>query len=364
MSAFADRGLLARAGTALVLANARFWPTVAPMVSCQLNRWEQRAQHITNPDLRGLALEKLAHERFNSEVAATLATLAPPHRRRTVVKAIVAYELMYDYLDGLTELPSEDPLTRGRALYGSFIAAVQAKGSYSPPGQYDDGGYLAEMVLAVQQALAQLPASSAITRAATRAALRCAEAQLRAHAASSLGTGQLEGWAKQEAAGSDLGWRQFLAGSASSVLSVHALIAAAANDHTTSVDAEELDTVYLSTCALSTMLDSLIDYAEDAAAGHTGYLSYYQSHEQLAGDLAASARHAVEHSTAIPNGAHHVMTLVGVAAYYISDPAANSELALPITRSVQAELEPLMAPTLGVMRTWRAAKAIRARLPR
>jgi hypothetical protein len=333
------------------------------MVSCQLKRWGKRAQRIEDPHLQRLALEKLADERFNSEVAATLATLAPPHWRRTAVEAIVAYELMYDYLDGVTELPSEDPLTQGRALYGAFIAAVQEGGSYSLPEQYDDGGYLAEMVRVVKQALAQLPGASAITATATRAAQRCAEAQLRAHAASSLGAGQLEGWAKREAVGGDLGWRQFLAGSASSVLSVHALIAAASNEHTARFDAEELDTVYLSTCALSTMLDSLIDYDQDAAAGHTGYLSYYQSHEQLADDLAASARHAVEHSTAIPNGAHHVMTLVGVAAYYISDPAAKSELALPITQSVCAELEPLMAPTLGVMRTWRAAKTIRARLP-
>ena len=74
MSAFGNRGLVARAGIALVVANIRFWPTVAPLVSAQLKRWERRARVIDDPVLKKLALQKLRDERFNAEVAATLAT--------------------------------------------------------------------------------------------------------------------------------------------------------------------------------------------------------------------------------------------------------------------------------------------------
>ena len=170
-------------------------------------------------------------------------------------------------------------------------------------------------------ALAQLPARSAISDAAQGAAARCAEAQIRAHAAPSLGAGQLEEWAANQAAGISLDWREFLAGAASSVLAVHALIAAAADERTTSSEAEQLDAAYLSICALSTMLDGLVDHDRDTQAGDSSYLRYYQSHERLARDLVRAAHCAVQRSVPLRNGPHHVMTMVGVAAYYLSAPA-------------------------------------------
>jgi hypothetical protein len=353
---------------ALALANARFWPKVAPLASGQLKRWERRARAIEDPVLQSLALEKLREERFNAEVAATLATLAPKEHRRSVVEAIVAYEVMYDYLDGLTERPTGDPLREGHELYRAFTDAI-TPGPEPADGYYasrpaDDGGYLTELVAVVREALARLPATDAIAPAAGRAAARCAEAQIRAHAVPTLGTTQLEQWAASEAAGTPLGWQEFLAGAASSVLAVHALIAAAADERTTPEEAGEIDTTYLSICALSTMLDSLVDYQRDVRAGQAGYIRYYNDHDHLAKDLTNAARRAVEHAAPLRNGAHHVMTLVGVAAYYISAPTASSDFARPVTRQVRRELKPLITPTLAVMRAWRAAKRARDAIPR
>jgi tetraprenyl-beta-curcumene synthase len=363
VSAFGDRGLIVRAGVALALANARFWPKVAPLAMGQLRRWECRARAIEDPGLQSIALEKLRDERFNSEVAATLATLAPKEHRRAVVEAIVAYEVMYDYLDGLTEQPTSDPLRSGRELYSAFTDAI-TPGREPANGYYacqpaDDSGYLKELVTVVQEVLSQLPAACVIEQAAGRAAARCAEAQIRAHAVPTLGTNQLEQWAAHEAVDTALGWQEFLAGAASSVLAVHALIAAAADQRTTPAEANQIDTTYLSICALSTMLDSLVDYEHDVTAGQAGYIRYYTDHDLLATDLANAARRAVEHARPLRNGAHHAMTLVGVASYYISAPTANSDLARPVTRRVRQELKPLITPTLGVMRSWRAAKRAR-----
>jgi tetraprenyl-beta-curcumene synthase len=367
VSAFGDRRLLARAGGALVLANLRFWTTVAPLLGAQLKRWEQCAHTINDPVLHALALEKLHEERFNAEVAATLATLAPRERRKTVVEAIVAYEVMYDYLDRLVEQPTTDPLSDGRNLYRAFTDAItldsEPAGGYYTSRPADDGGYLEELVSAVRGSLARLPSTAAISLAARGAAARCAEAQIRAHAVPALGTTQLEQWARSEAQVIPLGWQEFLAGAASSVLAVHALIAAAADEHTTPRNAAEIDTAYLSICALSTMLDSLVDHQSDTHAGQVGYLRYYEDHDLLANDLARAARRAVEHTSTLPNGAHHAMTLVGVAAYYISAPTADSDFARPVTRQVRRELEPLITPTLEVMRSWRAAKRARSAIP-
>ena len=72
---------------ALALANVRYWPTVAPLAQRELRRWEQPAREVADPQLRALAFEKLTQERFNAEVAATLATLAPRTRRAESVRA-------------------------------------------------------------------------------------------------------------------------------------------------------------------------------------------------------------------------------------------------------------------------------------
>src|SRR5215207_8853347 len=129
------RGTSAATTVALVRANARFWPTVFPDVRRELRRWDRRAQAIPDGALRAQALTKLRHERFNTEVAATLATLVAPVRRRHAVEAIVALEVMYDFLDGLTEQPSPQPLADGRRLYRAFSDATAPTGPL--PDYYD-----------------------------------------------------------------------------------------------------------------------------------------------------------------------------------------------------------------------------------
>jgi tetraprenyl-beta-curcumene synthase len=367
-SAPEDRGLIARAGVALMIANARFWPSVAPAVGRELKRWERRARAIEAPDLKALALEKLREERFNAEVAATLATLAPRAHRKAVVEAIVAYELIFDYLDGLTEQPTADPLRDGHRLYRAFTDAITLRAE--PAGDYyafravNDGGYLEELVNTVREALRRLPSAAVIAHAARRAAERCAEAQIRAHAVTTLGTTQLEQWAISEAQGIPLGWREFLAGAASSVLTIHALIAVAADEHTTPEQSATIDTIYLSIAVLSTMLDSLVDHQCDTEAGRVGYMRYYTDHDLLARDLARAVRRATVHAAALRDGAHHVITLAGVAAYYISAPTADSDFAQSVTRRVRRDLEPLITPTLAIMRTWRVAKRARSAIRR
>jgi hypothetical protein len=146
------------------------------------------------------------------------------------------------------------------------------------------------------------------------------------------------------------------------VLAVHALIAAAADPRTTHGDAEQIDAAYLSICAL-TMLDSLVDHEHDVATGELNYIELYESSELMATRLASLARDAASRARALPDAAHHVMTLVGIVAYYASAPGASSAFARPVMAPVRKELRPLMTPTLAVMRAWRLAKRARARWP-
>jgi|SRR5665213_727794 len=362
---FADRRLIARAALALLLANMRYWTTVAPLVRTQLARWERRAQAIGDPFLRTLAISKLEEERFNVEVAATLATLAPRAQRAGTTEAIVALQVMYDYLDLLSEQPLGDPRSDGNRLFAAFTDALCLE--HEPGGDYyrnrpqsEDGGYLQELVKTARDALARLPAAVAVVEVAQLSAKRCAEAQALSHAAAHSPSAEVEVWAIREASATALGWPEFLAGATASVLAVHALIAAAADQRTTSEVAEEIDAVYLSIGAL-TMLDSLVDHQDDIATGALGYVQYYESPELMAMRLLGVAREAATRARALPNAAHHIMTLVGVVAYYCSAPAAGSAIALPVTEHMRRALRPLITPTLALMRTWRLTKRVRAR---
>jgi tetraprenyl-beta-curcumene synthase len=357
---------MVRMGLALALANARYWSTVAPLVHTQLDYWRWRAEGIPDPTLQEVALANLREEGFNAQATATLATLAPRMYRKSVVEAVVGLQVIYDYLDSLVERPLADPLGEGRRLYRALVDAVvldtePRSDYYASTPQPDDGGYLEELVSVVRRALTRLPCLAAIAEASQRAAERCAEAQARAHAVPVLGRAQLKLWARSNAIPTGLQWREFLAGAVSSGFALHALIAAAADHRTSREQALAIDEVYLSVCALTTLLDSLIDYEQDVRSmGQPGYIRYYEDRDSLAQGLRSVIHRAMARSRDTPNGAHHLMTLVGVVAYYSSAPTASSEFARPVTEQIRRELRPIITPTLAVMRAWRIAKRARA----
>ncbi len=362
-----DDRLARRAVLALVRANLRYWLTVAPTARRALRHWEHRAKQIRDPALRALALQKLREEGFNAEVAATLATLAPLNRRAALTKGIVALEVLYDYVDGLSETASQDPLRDGRQLHLAFTDAlapniVQVADYYRfHPGR-DDDGYLQGLAGTVRQVLAPLPSLAAVTTSMQRAAARCIEAQVRAHAVARIGVAQLEEWARRESAHSELGWREFLAGAASSVLAVHALMALACEERVTEAQADAVDELYHSIGVLSTMLDSVIDYQQDASTRAWGYLELYEDLGTLGESLAMVVRRATGRAWRTTDGAHHLMTAAGVIAYYGSAPAAGDRAARAVFARLQRELYSLGSPTLTVMRAWRLARLLRASL--
>jgi tetraprenyl-beta-curcumene synthase len=365
VSAVGDRWFVARAGLALAVAHARYWSRVAPLVRRELRRWEDRAAEIADPTLRRFALEKLADERFNAEVAAVIATVAPARHRACTVQAIVALQVMYDYLDALTEQPTDNPIRDGHQLTKAFTDAVTL--SAKPTGDYyafypgpGDGDYLSDLARVVRAALSCLPAIDAIAQIVPISAARCMEAQVRIHAAPRSGIAQLESWATHGARDTELQWREYLFGAMGSVLAIHALIAAAGDERTTRAQADELDSVYLSLCVLTTALDHLVDHDHDLLTGEESYLDLYASRECFAQRTAAVAARVMDRARTIPNSPHHAMILAGVVAYYTSQPSAMGELARPATEQVRDELRPLITPTLATVRAWRLAKRLRS----
>ncbi|HEX3518964.1 MAG TPA: DUF2600 family protein [Solirubrobacteraceae bacterium] len=356
---------MARAGGALALADVRYLRTVAPLVRMQLKRWELRAEAIDDPALRTLALAKLHDEGFNAEVAAMVVTSVSRIHRARAVEAIVALEVLFDYLDGLTEAPAGRGLRDGHQLFRALTDAVALDtsprgGYYRHHGQSEDS-YLEELIAAVRGSLASLPAAGLVGEALVRCASRCAEAQLRSHAIPRCGPAQAERWAQVAAVGSSLGWREFLAGAASSVLAMHALIAAAGDPRTTHEHALAIDAVYLPICVMPSILDSIVDHAQDLRSGSPSFVSHYPDAATLARRLDAVAEYVVARARMTPGGTHHAMILAGIVAYYATNPLADSELGRPVNRRLRHRLQPAIAPALLTLHAWRLLRGLRNR---
>lgn len=348
----------AQTGLALLLANIRYWTSVAPVVRRQLARWEERARSISDPTSREMATTKLREERFNVETAATLGTLAPPPYRPTVVEAIVALQVAYDYLDLLGERQRGAPSDGGTRPLDTLADAFRpdrrlaTRHEEDPPTEAD---YVRELLDTTKSALARLPAADAVMTVALDGAKRCAEAQRVSHGATHNETVEIESWATREAIGTGLEWREYLAGASASVLSLHALIAAAADRRTTSRHAQAIDAAYISICAL-TMLDSLLDHEHDLATGELSYIDLYGSAERMTARMALVAQQAADKARVLPHGSHHFLTLTGIVAYYTSALTPQSAFPPSLTKPIRDELQPLMSPTLAMMRMWRLAK--------
>jgi tetraprenyl-beta-curcumene synthase len=347
--------LLLGAWAALAVANIRYWRTVAPLVDAQIEQWRVRAEAIADAPTRSLALSKLDGERFNAEAGAMLATFAPEPHRAKVVEAIVALQLLFDLLDGLSERPAAQPIADGERLFAVFCDALTTEPPTSADPSLPAGDYMHELADAARRALSGLPACDAVIESAHAAAARAAGAQIHMHAAPQLGLGQLQRWAQTLSSETSLPWRELTAGAASSVLCVHALIAAAADPGTSPAQATEIDRAYLSICVLLTLLDSLTDREQDTRDGMLGYAALYDDSGQLSEALDASLARADAQVRRLPDPARHVMMLAAVVAYYASASGAEGQSAEQVTR-LRRGLQPLIAPTLLVMRLWRARR--------
>lgn len=322
---------------------------------------------IPDPALNRIARTKLRSERFNVRVAAMIATIAPPEHRSGVVEAVVALQVMYDYLDAVTERPMGDPLHDGLLATSAFVGAVTMSAGRGGTEQAagprpDDAGYLESLAATVRNSLSALPSANVIAEVIPVCAARCAEAQVRAHAVSGIGADQLEFWARREAAGTELNWQEWLFGAMGSVVAAHALLALAADERATREQALELDSTYLSLCVLTTALDHLVDYERDALTGERNYLSLYATREELAERIAQVTASVLERVRTMRDGAHHAVMLSGVVAYYTSQPGALGDFARPVTRRVRRQLQPLIVPTVATMHAWRAASSAKAYL--
>jgi tetraprenyl-beta-curcumene synthase len=342
---------------------ARYWLAVFPQVVRELRHWRRRALQIPDPVLRRLALATQRAERGNIEGAAAFAVLAPRAHRAGVVRAAVAFQTTYDYVDTLVEQPGTEPFANGRQLHLALLSAVEPGGRhrdyYRHHPRGEDNGYVRSLVDACRQAFASLPSYAAVAGTAARAARRMIGYQSLNHGAPGENHASLSAWATAlTPAGAGLHWWETAAATASS-LTMFALIAAAASPLLDRAEALAVESAYFPWIgALHVLLDSLVDRAIDTEAGHHSLVDHYDSVEEAAGRLGAIAERALQATSTVSQGTQHAMILAGMASFYLSAPCASGPDAGLVSRRVRESIGPLATPTLAVLRARRAADSL------
>jgi tetraprenyl-beta-curcumene synthase len=306
-----------------------------------------------------MALHKLTAERLNPEAAAFFAVLAPRPERRRVVRLIIAYQILYDYLDAVNELPGCTDLQNGLQLHSALIDAVMPDQPlhdyYLHNPRHQDGGYALVLTDTCRRLLDSLASARRIAPILMHAADRCGQAQSHNHAVASEGEAGLIEWSLSQAPDSDYLWWELAAGGIS-CLAIHALFALAAEPASTIHDAELVDMVYFPpVCAISALLDSLADHNSDAGTTNHSFTARYSNSTHAAERLAAITTGAAEYVARLSRHRRHVIILSGIIAFYLSSPSVEAGFPAPVADSLMLTIGPVARPMRAVMRLRRHA---------
>ncbi len=305
-----------RPAWALAAVIVRYLTTIQPHAQRELARWRRRALAIPDPCLRAHVLRPF--EADQSAIGAALfAVLAPWRQQRSLVRLLVAYVLLWSYIDVRTERdPAADP-----GLYDALLDGLRDETSAACAAVVaDDAGYLAALLAECQRGCAALPSWEMVAPPALRLADAGRAVQAINHGPPEAAATRLRAWARRRSADP---WHEVCA-SASSPLGLHALMALAAHPSVGLADVRSTAAAYRPVSALGVFCDHLIDHAEDHALLNHSYVPYLGSptDRPLAlHDLAGRAARGVRQ---LRDGERHTFILAAMAAMFLSRPQASS----------------------------------------
>jgi len=312
---------------------ADYWLSIYPTVARELEHWRTRAATIPDPVLRAQALASLREKRRHAEGAAAFAVIAPRGERDDVVRFLVAFQVMYDYLDTISEDPDAsdpllDTLQLHTALTDALMPGVAQGAAYALHPHDDDGGYLDRFVETCRMICDALPAFSVVAPLARSAARLAMQSQGYNHALPVAPPGFLSDvivpWAAKEGGDSHgLTWWEVI-GATGSSLAILVLVAAAANPELEPGESDAIHDVYVPWAgAVLALIDSLIDQERDTADETHSLVGRYPS-SGVAGDrVAAFVTRALALTRETAHPERHALIVASMIALFASAPAAR-----------------------------------------
>jgi len=323
-------------------------------VSREIKGWRLRASEIPCARSRRLALEALRSKRGHIDGAALFWILSP-RRDAGLLRLLVAYDVLCDYLDSLTE---QDGAGDARLLHRAMTDALQPEGPsrdyFAGGADGGDGGYLDALVGTCRAACAGLPAFAVVQPYALREANRAADVLPLNHLPAVERDAGLRAWAARELPGDQrLAWYE-LGAAASTWLAVQASFALAADPKCEAGVVEAVCRAYFPWCSLAgTMLDSYVDEADDLAAGNHRYVGHYPSRDIMLDRLRMAVERASLSVTGLPGGQRHAVIFSCMVAMYLSKDSARTPGLRDSTRRLAASGGTLTRVLVPILHAWR-----------
>lgn len=333
-------------------------------VSVEVARWRMRAAGIPDLTLRTDALGSIERKRGNIDGAA-LFSILPSRRSPQLLRALVAFEILADFLDCATERGAGAGIANGLLLHRALIDALEPEletsDYYRLHPWKDDGGYLLALVGTCRESCGELP-SFQLARPLILQGTCAAQVLALNHESDELARDALlRSWAERSASvDRSLAWFELSAG-ASAWLTVLAMLALAAEPELEEGYLLATNAVYGPWISLAgTMLDSYVDQDEDAANGDHSYIGHYDSTHVALERLGELIRQAVGEARRLPRGNRHAVLAASMVAMYLSKDSAR----LPERRASTATLAraggSLTRLLLPILRLWRIAYGLRS----
>jgi tetraprenyl-beta-curcumene synthase len=344
---------------ALLRAAARELGGGLQAVDRELRRWRTQAVAIPDSLLREDALFAIDQKRGHTDGAALFWTLPTP-RRIGLLRLLVTFEVIYDYLDNLSERAAGVEVAHAR-LFEALADALDPDGG--DPGDYyralpwaEDGGYLHALVVACRERCRELPGFQAVRPFLAVEAARFPVLALNHDREATRREAVLRRWAGAEfETDHGLEWHELTAAASQSVVTF-ALLALAADPHATTADAATMHAAYFPWFAYAvTMLDAYVDQHEDRRMGAHSYVGYYRSSERAVDRIVESVARSARSLLALPHGERHAVILGCMVGMYLSKDSASTPDLRDGTVRVRRAGGALTALLVPVLRLWRVA---------
>jgi len=326
-------------------------------VAREVSTWRAFASAIPDRALRDDALCALNRKRANIDGAALFWTL-PSARSPELLRLLVAYEILADYLDCTSERGANAGVKNGlqlhRALFEALDPALPVSDYYRYHPWRQDGGYARALVARCRETIVLLPSYEQVRPLAARAARLAQVLALNHEPDSCARDGSLRRWAHQHfPPAGELAWFE-QAAAASAWLTVLALLALAADPGHSERDANAIYAAYLPWVSLAgTMLDSYADIAEDEASGGHSYLAHYPSSQEAISRVREIISRALAEAALLPDAERHVVLASCMVAMYLSKDSIRSRDSREATSVLASQAGPLPRALIPVLRTWR-----------
>ena len=352
---------------ALLVAAARELSWGLPGVAREVHGWHARARTIPDVSLRDDALDSLSHKRANTDGAALFSVIAR-WREYRLLRVIVAYETIWDFLDNVSERGAEAGAINGRQLHRALREALDLDAKISRYYRYhpweDDNGYLRALVETGRCCCSSLASYWRVRDLLIQEGRRANVAACNHELDPERRRSELQRWAREEfpeetmrprSCGAQASRFELTAAASCSAV-IHVLLAIASDAECDEQWVAKTYAAYFPWFSVAvTMLDSYVDQAEDAANGAHSYIGHYPSEEIAIERIYEAIERSTRLVGGLRHGHRHAVIAACMVAMYVSKDSARAPHMRAHTANLLRAAGPLARALVPVLRAWRVA---------